>query len=345
MYLNRRFVLSVLTAGLLAACSSDLKETPGTTSAPSDSFVTDVPGTEASTKPETSTTPETTLPPITIPTTTAAPAVMPRLVGLTETVAREQLQKAGVAPDVIVVKTRESIGDPGFVLEQNPSEGAEARGAVTLFISSPLAPMESFVGKPVGELRTHLEQRGVKLRIENVLDDAQPDGTVTEHSPAAGEPLGPEVLAKVTSKPVTFHLVDIEPIQRGGSLSPFEKGEYSTNGQKIPRSLVIGTYYDRESPWIEYDLSRDWRFLRATVGVNDAAKSDTRIRLDILGDGNPLYSKEFTLGTSEPIVVDVSDRLRLRIQISGTSGQGLVLGDLRLIGSPDQVPPSSIPSS
>jgi NPCBM/NEW2 domain/PASTA domain len=281
----------------------------------------------------------------TSPPTTAAPAVMPRLVGLTEAVARQQLQSAGVAPDLIVVKTRESIGNAGFVLEQNPSESALARGAVTLFVSAPLAPMESFVEKPVGELRTYLEERGVKLRVESILDDAKPDGTISEHSPAAGEQLGPEVLAKVTSKPVTFNLVDTKPVQKDGQFSPDQTGEFFTNGSRAPRSLLLGSYYDDRSPWIEYDLSRDWRFLRGTVGVSDDAKSDTKIRLDILGDGNPLYSKEFVLGESVPIDIDVSDRLRLRIQITGTSGQGLVLGDLRLVGSPDKVPALTTPPS
>jgi hypothetical protein len=342
-YIGTAALVAVLTS---CASGSDNKRDSGAanTTASVDTGTNDVPASKAA--PELPANAAVTLAPTTPTTatpTTTAPTEMPRLVGLTESVAREQLQTAGVAPDLIVVKTRESIGDPGYILEQNPSEGAVARGAVTLFVSAPLAPMESFVDKPIGELRTYLEQRGVKLRVETILDDAKADGTVAEHNPAAGEPLGPEVLVKVTNKPITFHLVDIKPVQTNGSLSPNQSGEFSTNGETIQRSLAIGAGYSGESPWIEYDLSRDWRFLRATVGVNDKAQSDTKIRLDILGDGNPLFSKEFTLGTSEPIEIDVSDRLRLRIQITGTRDQGLILGDIRLIGSPDQVPPPSTP--
>jgi hypothetical protein len=340
----RQYIGVVIAVAVLASCGSGSDAKKVSSAAKTNAADTKAKDNSVTTAaPETPTTAAVTVAPTTAAPTTAPPSEIPRLVGLTEAVAREQLQNAGVAPDLIVVKTRESLSPPGFVLEQNPSEGAEARGAVTLFVSAPLAPMESFVDKPVGELRTYLEQRGVKLRVETVLDDAKADGTVTEHNPAAGEPLGPEVLVKVTSKPITFHLVDIKPIQTDGQLNPFEYGEFSTNGETVPRSIALGSYYVGKSPWIEYDLSRDWRFLRATVGVSDKAKSDTKVRLDILGDGNPLFSKEFTIGKSEPIDIDVSDRLRLRIQITGTPDQGLILGDLRLIGSPDKVPPSSAP--
>lgn len=290
--------------------------------------------------------PAPTEPAPTDPPTTAtlppAPALMPRLVGLTETVARSQLAKAGVSSDLIVVKPQESISTAGMVVNQVPSEGVEARGAVTLFVSVAPAPMTSFVGKPIGDLRTFLEARGITLRIESVLDDAQPEGTVVEHSPGPGEALGPEVLVKVTAKPVTLYLVDLKSVQQSGSFDPDTRGEVAVNGQVQPRSLLVGDYYGQKGPWWEYDLSRDWRFFRATVGVSDLASADSKIRLDVFGDGNPIYSKEFALGSAEEIDVDVTGRLRLRIQITGSAHQGLVIGNARLVGSPDQVASSTV---
>lgn len=83
------------------------------------------------------------------------------------------------------------------------------------------------------------------------------------------------------------------------------------NGATFAKSVT--TYLYREPP--EYDLRRACTRMVATAGIKDDAPSDSVRQLKVLADGAELFNGTFVLGQSAPIDVDLSDHLRLRLEI------------------------------
>ncbi|WP_164904067.1 NPCBM/NEW2 domain-containing protein [Nonomuraea polychroma] len=102
----------------------------------------------------------------------------------------------------------------------------------------------------------------------------------------------------------------------------------NVNGQPYANSVVVSLFTSPNQ--IEYDLSRDWQRLKATVGVRDDAPANSRARFEVYGDGNRLYRKDLSFGQAEKIDVDVTRVLRLRMVntwLTGDSTYSVVWGD------------------
>jgi hypothetical protein len=83
----------------------------------------------------------------------------------------------------------------------------------------------------------------------------------------------------------------------------------------------------------EFDLSRDYSVLQATVGVVDSARADTMYLFEVYVDEQPRLSQVLELGTALPVEVDVANGLRLSLRISREEGDissCLAIGEARL---------------
>jgi eukaryotic-like serine/threonine-protein kinase len=114
---------------------------------------------------------------------------IPNIVGMTRDQAQLALEKVGL--EVGPVVERESPLPRGEVMATSPLAGAEAilPSTVTLTVSSGPSTIQlpDLVGQPLAQARSTLEQLG--LHTAGVAVDsaaADPDGTVTKQSPAAG---------------------------------------------------------------------------------------------------------------------------------------------------------------
>jgi hypothetical protein len=146
--------------------------------------------------------------------------------------------------------------------------------------------------------------------------------SVTSESPS------PTSTSITTSAAEPLYLSDLSSLTG----APYN-GEADVNGEYFPRSVQV--YLNPGPQEVEYDLGRDWQRLQATVGMRDDSASDAQVRIEMFGDNNLLYSHVFGLGQSEPVDVDVSNVLRLRLVATlaeGGSGATAALGDARLVG-------------
>ncbi|MFT4287303.1 NPCBM/NEW2 domain-containing protein [Nocardioides sp.] len=102
------------------------------------------------------------------------------------------------------------------------------------------------------------------------------------------------------------------------------------NGAYFTKSLK--QYTHASSGYEEYNLSRLCTQLTATVGLaDDYSDSGSKGQLRILRDSSETYKKQFGLGVSEPITLDLTNTLRLRIETTDLSGWATVaLGSPRI---------------
>jgi hypothetical protein len=85
--------------------------------------------------------------------------------------------------------------------------------------------------------------------------------------------------------------------------------------------------------------------LSGVLGQSDTADPNFQVRVRVLGDGQPLFEKQFGFGVTEPMSVDVRGRLRVRIELSIVNppedccGDGVVaaIGDARFSGAPQDI--------
>ena len=117
---------------------------------------------------------------------------IPNIVGMTRDQAQLTLEKVGLEMGPVV--ERESPLPRGEVMATSPLAGAEAilPSTVTVTVSSgpETLTVPDLVGQPLAVARSTLDQLG--LRLAGVSVDsaaADPDGTITRESPAAGTPV------------------------------------------------------------------------------------------------------------------------------------------------------------
>ena len=112
---------------------------------------------------------------------------VPNAVGLSETEARDRLVEAGFQ-----VETREvfSEREPGTVVSQEPSAGADADDGATVTIEvskgTGLVDVPNVVGLSRGEAEDELSSAGLEANVVEV-PSADPEGTVVAQNPTGGQ--------------------------------------------------------------------------------------------------------------------------------------------------------------
>lgn len=112
---------------------------------------------------------------------------VPNAVGLSETEARDRLVEAGFQ-----VETREvfSEREPGTVVSQEPTAGADAEEDATVTISvskgTGLVDVPNVVGLSQSEAEAELSSAGLEANVVEV-PSAEPEGTVVAQNPTGGQ--------------------------------------------------------------------------------------------------------------------------------------------------------------
>ncbi|WP_291378314.1 PASTA domain-containing protein [Demequina sp.] len=263
------------------------------------------------------------------------PVEMPDLVGLTLAEARADLAEIDIIPVVVY----EPSGEPeGTVLAQDPEADAEDPQTVTLTVAEEPTTVPDVTQSSLNDALATLEGLGITVTTADVLNEDVPDGQVVAQSPEAGEPFEEQVLLTVARQPVIDFLADMRPVE--GSIG---SGPASVSGVTYTRSVTYRLYYDDPSQ-AGFDLGRDYREFRTTLGASDESPSDVSIKFEIYGDGRLLHDSTLSFGASEAVSVDVTGVLRLELRATRVAGSGRpysVFADARILGSPDEVPAES----
>jgi hypothetical protein len=101
-------------------------------------------------------------------------------------------------------------------------------------------------------------------------------------------------------------------------------GERFTYGAAWRCSIGCGTTYD---DFVEFNLGRDYRKFRATLGLADDSPQGVKRRFRVLADGRLLYERDFALGQSEAVTLDVTGALRLRVEVLDSHFSFGAIGD------------------
>jgi hypothetical protein len=270
--------------------------------------------------------------PTTVEETT--PVLLPNVVGLIDTEAKDQLLAVGITEVEIIEEQR--FGEAGEVLKQQPRAGSTATGTVTLTIRTELPPLPDYVTDLVDGVTEELESWGVEVVVSQTVDESRPEGEVLATVPAAGGQIGQQVELTVAAKPVTVNLGgEGAPLvdsflgkQRYGYFDP--QAEWydaltQLDGETTLRAVVVkypsdsdryvGNVVEATKPtYVEYNLGRDWTTFRTTVGIGDESQAFIRGVFRVFVDGEAIEEHILELGQTVDLEVDVEDALRIRLE-------------------------------
>lgn len=256
---------------------------------------------------------------------------MPDLTGMTEDEARMALTEIGVDDGDIIATPQESLLDAGTVVDTVPGAGSRMTGSITLKIAGPVGPIPDFTGEQVSEVESWAEERGIEFREVAVPDADRADGEVLGTTPEAGQTATSEIEVRVARTPSTKSLYLDEDLGENYSCYA-EAGETFIDGEPYDGSF---TQPDGSSCVFEFDLGRDWERLTGIVGFTDISDSGARVRVQVKIDGTSKINQVIDFGKKPlQLDVDVSEGLRLSIELSDVAGSGTVgFGDLLLVGT------------
>ncbi|MFJ7625611.1 protein kinase [Streptomyces sp. NPDC097595] len=82
------------------------------------------------------------------------------------------------------------------------------------------------------------------------------------------------------------------------------------------------------SPYVEFDLNREWKTFEVTVGIDDGSNWESgRLTIKLDHDPNPLWAEKIELGEPQKLSLKVENALRLRISVDeDCSGAIVALG-------------------
>lgn len=193
--------------------------------------------------------------------------------------------------------------------------------------------MPDVVGATLTSARADL--RGVTIEVEETLDPDATDKEVIAQSVTAGQEWPEAVTLTVARQPVTVYVDSLSTVDS------YALGQDTSelDGESYPRSLASGSW--SESGYSEWNLSRGYRHLVATVGRSDDAEhAEEQVQVEVFLDQRKAWSERVVLGEPVEMDIDVTDVLRLRIEFTSLNDRAayLVLGDIHLLGLASEVP-------
>lgn len=125
-------------------------------------------------------------------------------------------------------------------------------------------------------------------------------------------------------------LYDINPVQ-----GEWEDAAFAISGVTYGKSVGQDRYSPGNSAVAEVNLARACTRFVATVGLEDSSSTATEYIATAYADSVQRFSKSgIKLGQANPVNVDVSGSLRLKLEvqkIAGSNGDDLVWGDARIL--------------
>ncbi|MFF2111895.1 Stk1 family PASTA domain-containing Ser/Thr kinase [Rhodococcus koreensis] len=114
---------------------------------------------------------------------------VPRLAGLTQQEAQQELNAVGLRLDTAVARAPSDASDVDKVIQQNPSSGAsislDSEVAVTLGTGPEQIRIPDVTGQKVEVAQANIEGAGFKVQIQNI-DSGVPKGQVVSTDPVGG---------------------------------------------------------------------------------------------------------------------------------------------------------------
>lgn len=109
----------------------------------------------------------------------------------------------------------------------------------------------------------------------------------------------------------------------------FDFGSFRINGKNYPNS--IGAYYDFSDGYAEWNIDRKCDRLLGVGGVDDTSDVDVIGEVTLSKEGEQFFQEQYTFGTTNPINVDVTGILRLRVDVSTVKKEGYpAIGNARV---------------
>jgi len=225
----------------------------------------------------------------------------------------------------------------GTITAQDPVAGADFAQAVTLTVSIAPATVPDVTQKTFGTAKDTLTKLGFTVKENPVFDEKLADGLVIAQDPPAGATNAAEVTLNVVRRPVVAYLADMTYVTRTSLYEP-APGTQKANGKSYSHGLLMTPSNGNSTGSVEYDFSRQYRQLTGELGLDDKSGSSAAGKVEIYGDGRLLTQVDIPFGTTVPVDADVTDVLRLKINVSVVDGTGaVVMGDFRAQGLQSEV--------
>jgi hypothetical protein len=258
------------------------------------------------------------------------PREVPDLVGEDASDARTELEAAGWEVSVV---EQDAAGPAGRVVEQDPEAGTElASGQLVTLSISRAVEAPDLVGMSLDDATGILDSYGADVDVETVYDRSVDADTVLSQSIAPGSVLAEEIELTVSEGAAAIYLEKLRWV--GGDAEHIER--IGLGGTTFLRN--IGAYVNNWSNnvRVEYNLSRDFDAMVATVGYDDDSPADGRVRLEVFADNEKVYEEDFGLGTVRDFDLDVTDVLRLRVEWTLLEGDEarVAFGEPELVADP-----------
>ncbi len=111
-----------------------------------------------------------------------------------------------------------------------------------------------------------------------------------------------------------YFLSEQQSVQRSEFI--WDMGSANINGQVFANTVYRENTSEGRADFIDYDLGRDYEEFKTTIGLLDSSADGSRAQFDVFVDGVNVASHELGLGESVPLSVDVTGKLRLRLQVT-----------------------------
>ena len=184
---------------------------------------------------------------------------VPRLAGLTQQEAQQELNAVGLRLDTAVARAPSDVSDVDKVIEQNPSSGAsislDSEVAVTLGTGPEQIRIPDVTGQKVEVAQANIEGAGFKVQIQNI-DSGVPKGQVVSTDPVGGSTAakGDTIQIRVsngnniempdlTGKTVSQALAELRSAGWSGSSSSLNQTQTSTLDPEM-----VGKIISQEQP-------------------------------------------------------------------------------------------------
>ena len=162
---------------------------------------------------------------------------------------------------------------------------------------------------------------------------ANPAVTAASVSPSVSSPAPVSVPASATpavsSSPALVTLVG--NLETTADSQPFDtQGIAEVNGVSYPNSLGAQFCFGSSERQWTFVLGRKYSSLQGTIGLSDDSVSAAKIRFEVLGDGQVLFSRDLQVGQSVTLDVPVTNVLQLGLDttlLTQDGGCGAATGE------------------
>jgi hypothetical protein len=136
-----------------------------------------------------------------------------------------------------------------------------------------------------------------------------------------------------TDKVTVFGWRNLSSVKVATATSFGATGSVTINGVAYPDSLRTYVFSTPGTASIDYNLNRDCKAFRGTVGLEDSSPTNGSAQVSLSADGAQKYSGAFTLTQSAPVTLDLTHVFRLSISASLANGGVAALGTPQVLCS------------